>query len=636
MEKMKTGYARFVQYAIAFVSLLAIALHVGNFTVFALPSIKFYAWHIMLGLALVFLYYPLDKKHPEGSAAYHLVCRVIDWCIIAVVVLISFWVILHFEVYAQDMQNGIVTDQIFWFGLILSLIVLEGSRRVIGIVLPIIAIVAVIYALLGAHIPGLFGNRGYSLRRVALSLFSDRGIYGLPTGTCADNVYLFLMFAAFLNASGADVIFQNLAISLAGKKRGGPAKMAVVASAFFGTISGSCVANVVSTGCFTIPLMKRNGYSPATAGAVEAVSSTGGQFMPPIMGAAAFVLADIAGVPYSQVCIAAIVPALMYYVCLFKMVDLEAVKKNIKGLDPDSIPTLSETLKQSLKLFIPIVVLLALMLVFNFTPMRSAVYSTIAIILCGIFDKNDRFTVKRFVSGAVDTGHSLCSVVTACATSGIVVGIFSMTGLGLKFSNLIVQIGASNLILSLILSMLVCAVLGMGLPTTAAYIVAATAVAPALTGLGIAMLPAHLFLLYFSCISAITPPVAVASYAAAGIAEENPMKVSGAAFKFGIVGFILPFAFAFNPEYLVLNQGFNTVKMLVSAWVVSFSVAIALQGYIEKKLNWPMRGLFLLLAALAITPSPLLSWFAALLFVVCYYVPEFQARKNHTRVAIDI
>ena len=216
MEQSRSVYARVVQYTILFVSLLAIALHVGNFTVFTLPSIQFYAWHIMIGLVLVYLYFPLDRKHPEGSKVYHACCHILDWIVIALVVGISAWVILNFEAYSQDMQNGIVTDQIFWFGIVLSLIVLEAARRVLGIVLPIIAILAVLYALLGAYIPGLFGNRGYSLRRVALALFSDRGIYGMPTGTCANNVYLFLMFAAYLNASGADVIFQNLAIALAG------------------------------------------------------------------------------------------------------------------------------------------------------------------------------------------------------------------------------------------------------------------------------------------------------------------------------------------------------------------------------------------------------------------------------------
>lgn len=628
MQKTDQLYKKFVSSTIMFVSVIALALHVGNFTVFTLPSIKFYAYHVMIGLVLIFLYYPLEKSNPTASAQAKVALRIVDWTLIALVMVVSLFVILNFENYSQDMQNNIITNEIYIFGLILTLIVLEASRRVLGIILPIIAILAIIYALIGGHIPGLFGNRGYSLRRVVLALFSDRGIYGIPTGTSASNVYLFLMFAAYLNVSGADIIFQDIAIALAGKKRGGPAKMAVVASALFGTISGSCVANVVSTGAFTIPLMKRNGYSKATAGAVEAVASTGGQIMPPIMGAAAFVLADVAGIPYSTVCIGATIPALMYYLCLFKMVDLEAVKFSIKGLDPSELPSLKESLARGIKLFVPVAVLLVLLLGFKTTPMKAAIYATLAIIVMGMLDKKDRLTVSGVLEGAVASGRSLCAVLSACAASGIVVGIFSLTGLGLKFSNFIVQMGNTSLILSLVLSMIVCAILGMGLPTTAAYIVCATAIAPALTKLGLPMLSAHLFLLYFASMSAITPPVAVASYAAAGIADENPMKVSMVAFKLGISGFILPFAFAFNADYLVIGFNITTLVTLISAVVVSYSVAIFLQGFVEGKISFLERALYFVVAAVAISSYIGWSLMAAAVFVLLYFGRKLQASRR--------
>ena len=627
MKQTDLLYNKFLSSVIMFVSIFTVALHVGNFTVFTLPSIKFYAYHVMIGLVLIFLYYPLGKSSTGASASRTLVYRIVDWALIALVLIVSLYVILNFENYSQDMQNNIITNEIYILGLILTLVVLEASRRVLGIVLPIIAILAIIYALVGRYIPGLFGNRGYSLRRVVLALFSDRGIYGVPTGTSASNVYLFLMFAAYLNVSGADVIFQNIAIALAGKKRGGPAKMAVVASALFGTISGSCVANVVSTGAFTIPLMKRNGYPNATAGAVEAVASTGGQIMPPIMGAAAFVLADVAGIPYATVCIGATIPALMYYVCLFKMVDLEAVKYSLKGLDPSELPDLKESLARGIKLFVPVAVLLVLLLGFKTTPMKAAIYATLAIIVLGFLDGKDRLTVPGILNGAVASGRSLCAVLSACATSGIVVGIFSLTGLGLKFSNFIVQMGNSSLVLSLVLSMIVCAILGMGLPTTAAYIVCATAIAPALTKLGLPLLSAHLFLLYFASISAITPPVAVASYAAAGIADENPMKVSMAAFKLGITGFILPFAFAFNADYLTIGFNVTTLVTLISAVVVSYSVAIMLQGYVEGKISWLERFVYFIIAALAITPHLSWSLLAGAVFAVLYGTRKIQGRR---------
>lgn len=625
MDK-KFTYQKVVTVVCMLVSLFAVIIHVGNYTTFTMPSILFYAWHLLIGLVLIFLYKPLGGSK-ELSPGMRTLCRVVDWVLIALTAVVSFYVIFNFETYTTTRQNNMMTKELYVFGIIITLLVLEAGRRMLGNVLPIIAIVAIIYALTGDKIPGLFGHRGYSMQRVVLSIFSDRGVYGTPIGTSATNVYLFLLFAAFLSVSGADIIFQNIAIAAAGRKRGGPAKMAVIASAFFGTISGSCVANVVSTGAFTIPLMKRNGYPKKFAGAVEAVASTGGQIMPPIMGAAAFVLSDVAGVPYAEVCIAAILPALMYYICLVKMVDLEAVKHNLAGLSEDEVPNLKESLARGMKLFIPVGVLLFMMLGMKTTPMKAAIFATAAILVTGVLDSKDRMTVKGVVDGAVAAGKSLCSVVAACSTAGIVVAVFSLTGLGLKFSNFIVQLGSNSLIPSLILAMLVCAILGMGLPTTAAYIVCATAIAPALTGLGLPILAAHLFLLYFASISAITPPVAVASYAAAGIAEENPMKVGLQAVKLGITGFILPFAFALNPDYITFGWNLQTLLTWISGMVVCYSLAIMLQGYVESRITVLERLAYLAVIVLAITPYMVNSLIGFVLFAALYGFRKWQARR---------
>ncbi len=625
MDK-KFTYQKVVTVVCMLVSLFAVIIHVGNYTTFTMPSILFYAWHFLIGLVLIFLYKPLGGSK-ELSPGIRTLCRGVDWVLIALTAVVSFYVIFNFETYTTTMQNNMMTKELYVFGIIITLLVLEAGRRMLGNVLPIIAIVAIIYALTGDKIPGLFGHRGYSMQRVVLAIFSDRGVYGTPIGTSATNVYLFLLFAAFLSVSGADIIFQNIAIAAAGRKRGGPAKMAVIASAFFGTISGSCVANVVSTGAFTIPLMKRNGYPKKFAGAVEAVASTGGQIMPPIMGAAAFVLSDVAGVPYAEVCIAAILPALMYYICLVKMVDLEAVKHNLAGLSEDEVPNLKESLARGMKLFIPVGVLLFMMLGMKTTPMKAAIFATAAILVTGVLDSKDRMTVKGVVDGAVAAGKSLCSVVAACSTAGIVVAVFSLTGLGLKFSNFIVQLGSNSLIPSLILAMLVCAILGMGLPTTAAYIVCATAIAPALTGLGLPILAAHLFLLYFASISAITPPVAVASYAAAGIAEENPMKVGLQAVKLGITGFILPFAFALNPDYITFGWNLQTLLTWISGMVVCYSLAIMLQGYVESRITVLERLAYLAVIVLAITPYMVNSLIGFVLFAALYGFRKWQARR---------
>ncbi len=626
MEK-KISYEKIVKWIIIAISLFAVFIHVGNYTIFTLPSIMFYAWHLMIGMVLIFLYYPLGRKRENKSKGFIIACRIIDWILIALALLIGFYVVLNFDAYSQMMQNNQLTQEMFVLGIIVTLLTLESGRRVLGNVLPIIAIIAILYAYFGDKIPGLFGHRGYNTQRITLSIFSDRGVYGTPIGTSATNVYLFLLFAAYLAVSGADQIFQDIAIAAAGRKRGGPAKMAVIASAFFGTISGSCVANVVSTGAFTIPLMKKNGYRAKFAGAVEAVASTGGQIMPPIMGAAAFVMADITGISYAEICIAAVLPAVMYYVCLFKMVDLESVRFDLKGLPEDQIPDLKQSLARGMKLFVPVAVLLIMMIGLKTTPMKAAIWSIAAILVLGFLDKKDRMTIKGVVDGAVAAAKSLCAVVGACATAGIVVSVFSLTGLGLKFSNFIVQLGNNALIPSLILSMLVCAVLGMGLPTTAAYIVCATAIAPALTGLGVPVLAANLFLLYFASLSAITPPVAVASYAAAGIAEENPVQLGLTAVKLGITGFILPFAFALNPDYITFHFDIQTLMTWLSSLVVAYSLAIAFQGYVEKKITLVERAVYLGIICLVIVPNFWSSLTGIVLFAAFYGYRQWEAKK---------
>ncbi|MBO4718161.1 MAG: TRAP transporter fused permease subunit [Spirochaetales bacterium] len=623
-------YQKFVKYLILAISIFTVVLHIGEFTFMPMVSIKFYAYHVMVALVLIFLYFPLDKKKPDASKAFHIVCHIIDWIIIGVVIAASLYVIINFDTFIVDTSYGNVNNKyIFWYGILITLVVLESARRTLGWTLPIIAVITIIYALLIHKIPGLFGGRKLNPGRIVIALFSNAGLYSTPTATCANNVFLFLMFAAFLNASGADRIFQDFAIALAGRKRGGPAKMAVLGSALFGTISGSAVANVVSTGSFTIPLMKRNGYPAASAGAIEAVASTGGQIMPPIMGAAAFVMADIAGIPYATICLGAIIPALMYYVCLFKMVDLEAVRYDIKGLDESEIPDIKKSLKRSLKLFIPIIVMLVLLLGFKMTPMVSAIYSTLAIVICGVLDRGERMTFKNIIDGCVKSGRSLCIVLSACATAGIIVGIFSITGVGLKFSNLIVQMGGSSLVFSLILSLIVCVILGMGLPTTASYIVCATVIAPALVQLGLPIFPAHLFLLFFASLACITPPVATASYAAAGIAKENPMKTGWVAFKVGITGFILPFAFVFNTEYLHFGFDFTTLVTLLSGLVVSYALAISIQGYVEKKINIFWRVVYLILGAVAITPYKVASLCAIAVFIALFVFHTITGKKSN-------
>lgn len=543
---------------------------------------------------------------------------IIDWICIIVTFIIGIYVIANYDNYVVIMQTNRLTPELYIFGFLTTLLVLEASRRVLGYVLPGIAIATILYALFGGNLPGILGHRGYSLQRAVVTIFSDQGVYGTPIAVSATTIYIFLLFGAFLGVSGADKIFRDLSVAFAGKKRGGPAKIAVVSSCLFGSISGSAVANVVSTGAFTIPLMKKQGYSNRFAGAVEAVASTGGQVMPPVMGAAAFILADITRVPYSEVALAALLPALMYYLALFKMIDLESVRLNLAGIPEDELPDVKKTMKKGFKLFVPLIVLLILLIGLKLTPMMAAIWSILALILRSFFDSDDRMNLKKILDGCIDGLKSLPQVVAACACSGIVVGMFSLTGLGLKFSDFIVSLGANSLLLSLVLSMIVCIILGMGLPTTASYIIGATVLSPALIKLGLPTFSANLFIFYFACLSAITPPVAVAAYAAAGIAEENALKVGLTSVKLGITGFFMPYVFIFNPEYLHVGFDITTLVTWISAFVVCYSVAIVIAGYIEDKISILERILFAVIAVITIQTSLLLSVIGWILFGFFY------------------
>ncbi|WP_283124467.1 TRAP transporter fused permease subunit [Angelakisella massiliensis] len=619
--EQKLTYEKFRKYFVIVLSVFTGLLHIGQFTFCPMESIKFYSWHLTLGLMFVFLYKPLSKKNPKKYLWA-------DWLCILLTVVSGAYVILNYDTYVVIMQTGKLTTGLYVFGLIVTLLVIEATRRCLGWILPIISLITVAYALFGGNLPGILGHRGYSFQRVVTTIFSDQGVLGTAIGVSASNVFLFLLFAAFLSASGADKIFQDISIALTGKKRGGPAKMAVVASCLFGSISGSAVANVVSTGAFTIPLMKRQGYQKRFAGAVEAVASTGGQIMPPIMGAAAFVLADISGTPYGTVCLSALLPALMYYLTLFKMVDLESVKYGLQGVPEEELPNLKESVAKGFKLFIPLAILLFLLLVVQTTPMLAAIYAMIAIVICGLLDKHERLTFKGIIDGFVEGGKSLPSVVAACACAGIVTGMFALTGLGLKFSDFIVSMGGSSIILSLLLSMIVCVILGMGLPTTASYIICATAIAPALVKIGVMPLAAHMFLLYFACISAITPPVAVASYAAAGLAEENPMKVGFTAVKLGIAGFVLPFVFTLNTDYLHMSFDVLTLFTWVSAFVVCYAAACAIQGYVEQKITIFERIGYVVVVCTAIQSSFIISLVGWALFAALYGGRVMQHKKQ--------
>ena len=583
---------------------LLVALSVFHLYVAAtipLPALQMRSIHLMFLLVITFLLYPLSSKDKDKPT-------IVDWICISLAILACVNTYLYYYVAYERMGEATLIDILL--GGILIFLVLEATRRVLGLILPLIAIIFIVYFFFGHLIPDpLLTHAEFSLWDfIEYQYLSTEGLWGIPLGASATFIAVFLIFAAFMVESGAGSFFMKLSEAIAGSSPGGPAKVAVVSSAFFGMLSGSAVSNVVTTGSITIPLMKKIGYRPTTAAAIEAVSSTGGQIMPPLMGAAAFIMAGFLGVPYLQVCIAAFLPAVFYFLSEYMMVHFEAKKAGLTGLPKEALPKISEVLKEGGHLLIPPLILV-ITLVMGFTEMRVALYSTIAVMLVSILRKSTLMTPKKVFNALKNGAFSMIQVGLACATAGIIVGVLTQTGLALKFSFLLTQLSGGNVYLLAILGMLGTIILGMGITTSAAYIIVALLVAPAIITLGIPEITAHMFVLYFAAISTITPPVALAAYAAAGVANTDPLRSGVEAVRIGIAGFIVPFIFLFRPELNILPNP-NPMSILATMFTTVFILllfSMALVGYGFRKLNTFERCIAILSGALMVIVSePLL------------------------------
>ncbi|WP_218975502.1 TRAP transporter permease [Peptoniphilus catoniae] len=486
-----------------------------------------------------------------------------------------------------QLQMGIPTQADLIVGAVAILAVLEVSRRALGNALPIVALAFIAFGYFGNYVPGVFKNAGFSLKQIIKLIFlTDEGIFGTALNTSATYVILFIFFGAIMSEIGMSKFLNNLALSVAGRSIGGPAKVSVISSGLMGTISGSTSGNVATTGVMTIPLMKSVGYDPEYAGAVECVSSAGGQIMPPIMGAAAFLMAQFIGVEYGDIVISAIMPALLYYFGVWISVGLRAEKEGLRTLSKDELPDLKDTIKNYGHMAIPLIALIYFLAIKKYSPIFSGWLGILIAVIISFFRKSSRLNILRFIHAMENGVKSALSVATACACAGIVIGMISLTGFGLVFSMNIFKLSMGVLIVALLLSMFASIVLGMGLPTTACYIVTSLTLAPALINMGVETLSAHFFVFYFSIISTITPPVALSAYVAAGLANSDPFKTGIKAFRLAIGGFILPFMFIYKPELLV--HGFEGTKIFYScviALIGMYTVSVANEGYFKGKLS---------------------------------------------------
>ncbi|MBU2054022.1 MAG: TRAP transporter permease [Proteobacteria bacterium] len=572
--------------------------------------------HLLLALVLTFLIHPrFGRRGAEQPSLFDYLLVALSLVTIGYLWLNVGYIYDRF-VFVDDLRT---TDLVF--GAIFIVLVLEATRRVIGLALPITALCFVAYALFIAKV------RPESV--IEINYLTSEGIFGIPLNVSATYVILFILFGAFVERSGTGKLFMDFALSITGHAVGGPAKVAVITSGMFGTISGSAVANVMTTGTFTIPMMMRLGYRPAFAGAVEAVASTGGQILPPIMGAAAFVMAEFLGISYISVAGYALLPALLYYVAVYAAVHFEAKRTGMVGLPREDLPKLSAVLKERGHLFIPLFIIIGV-LIAGYSAPYAALLGIASVVPVAMMRKSTRpeITIKMLISALEAGALNTLAIAMACACAGIVIGAIAQTGLGLSFTGLVLTVAQDHLISALILTMTAGIFLGMGLPTTPAYIIQVALLVPALIKLGIVPAAAHLFVFYFAILSAITPPVALAVYAATGISRSELWQTGWAAVKLGATGYIVPFMFVFSPSLLMIGSWARVGLAIVTALLGVTCLAGSLHKYyLTHMAHWERVVLFVAALAL-IKPGWLTDIVGLSLFAI---VLATQWRKSRSK-----
>ncbi|MBN2286636.1 MAG: TRAP transporter permease [Tissierellales bacterium] len=584
------------------------------------------AIHLAFGLGLVYLLYPSvksfsrDKLHP------------LDIGLGILAALVCLYVVVFYK--DLVLRAGRVTTIDMVVGVIAVLLVLEAARRVIGWPMVIIAIAFIGYALLGPSIPGKLAHRGVAIDDLIQQLFyTTEGIFGIPIGVSSTFIFMFLLFGAYLEKTGMGEFFIDIANSVAGGAAGGPAKVAVISSGCMGTLTGSSVANVVGTGSFTIPMMKKLGYKSEFAGAVEATASTGGQLMPPIMGAAAFLMAEFTNTPYVKIIAAAVIPALLYYFGVWAGVHFEAKKLGLEGMPKDKLPKFVDVMKQRGHLLAPIVLVMYL-LIAGYTPIRAALGAIASSIIVASIKKDTRLSFSDIVQGMINGARSALTVIAACACAGIIIGVVTQTGLGLKMGSILVSIANGNLMMTLFFTMITSIILGIGVPTTANYVITSTIAAPALVMLGVPVIAAHMFAFYFGIIADVTPPVCLAAVAASGVAKSEPMKTGVQASRLAIAAFLIPYIFVYSPEILMIDvQPIQLILIIATSIIGIIAVASALTKFFIHKMSYIEQILFLVGGVMLITTSLVFNGIGSVMLIGGFLLQRKNKDNNVQAVA---
>lgn len=633
-SKTRTFVSPAVAMAYKIFAILVTLYHLVFASGFWMPeTLKHRSLHVSMILILAFAMYPATKKASRKIIAWY------DYILIALSAAVPLYMWLDYFNIINRAGKPNSMDVII--GTLLTLLVLEATRRVCGMALPILGVIFILYSLMGTkqglipvNIPGIFLHRGYTWQKLMSHFFANtEGIYGSSVNVASTYIFLFIAFGEIMNKCGMGKFFNDIANALAGGSKGGPAKVAVVASGLLGMINGAAVAVVVTTGSFTIPLMKKTGYDNEFSGAIVATGSVGGQLMPPVMGAAAFIMAETLGIKYSTLLVSAIIPAVIYYMGILLQIQMRAEKMGMQGTPKDQLPKVGEVMKEYGHLAIPLVFLIYMLFFSGKTVIMAAFYTILFTIVVAQLRPNTRMSLNDIIDAMVASAKSTVSVAIACACVGIIVGVCSITGFALNMASTIIQIGGQSLMFTLMFTMVTCMILGMGLPSIPSYIITSTIAAPALVTLGIPPIAAHMFCFYFAMFANLTPPVALAAFAAAGIAGGSPMKTGWASVKLALAGFILPYMFVYNTELLLLDTPIaKGIQVAITAAIGVFLISVAVEGFLFRKVNAVLRILCFAGAYLLIDSGLITDIIGIAICVGIVLLQKTMAKKHGTIV----
>lgn len=557
-----------------------------------------------------------------------IIIKIIDWFLAITFLCAGIYIMVVWE--DRILKTGAIPQADIIMGSILIVLLLVATYKTTGLPLVITSVAFLIYALAGPYLPSIIAHRGETWKRMVNFLYvSTEGLFGIPAGIAATYIICFVVFGSFLEAFGAGQWFVDMAYAMTGRFRGGPAKTAVASSALMGMISGSPAANVVTTGTFTIPLMKKTGYKDHVAGAVEAVASTGGMFTPPIMGAAAFMMAEYLQVSYLEVAKAAIMPALLFYLSVMLVIDAIAVKEKLVGIPKSELPNSREIMRKRGQLCIPIIFIIVV-IIMGWSPMKAAFWAIGVVLLIACLTTETRPGIKGILNALESGVRSVSSIVVTCATAGIIVGVISMTGLGAKLSYTLINISGGNVYIAAVLAAVITIILGCGMPPTPVYVILATVLVPPLTQMGINPISAHMFIFIFSCIGALTPPVAITAYTAAAIAKADSNQTGWTAFRLGIVAYIIPFIFLMSPAILMVGTPMEVLMAAITSVIGIFCLTAAVEGYMFVLWNKISRVLLGIASLFLLKPGTVTD-LIGLFLIIAAVIVDLLLRKMRKR-----